>query len=147
MLRIMTRKLRRFAAACTLAALAVACSGSSSDVRETAFPADGAASAVGSDSTGFDTTLAWSCGDADVQAVFAPSFTGDALVAAVKTAIADPAKADASFSFVKPIRSFTTEFDARALCLTIEASADTAATQALVRQLRSSGNVISVRRR
>lgn len=143
----MTRKLRRLVAACTLAAFAVACSETSSDVRETAFAADGGVGASAPRGGELDDALPWSCGDADLQAVFAPSFTGDALVAAVKTAIADPAKADAAFSFVRPIESFSTEFDERALCLSLEGSADTTSTENLVRQLRASGNVISVRGR
>jgi hypothetical protein len=140
----MTPKLCRLVAACTLAAAAVACSGSSSDVRETSSPLPGGSAAV---RTGLDTDVAWVCGDADLQATFAPSFSGDALIAAAKSAIADRAKPDATFSFVKPIESFSTMFDARALCMRITGPTDTPAAEALVRQLRTSGNVISVRAR
>jgi hypothetical protein len=140
----MTPKLRRLAAACALAALAVACSGSPSDVRETSFPAPGASVPV---RTGLDTDAAWACGDAHLQATFAPTLSGDSLMAAAKRAIADPAKADANFSFVKPIESFSTVFDARALCMRIAGPTDSPAADALVRQLRASGNVISVRSR
>jgi hypothetical protein len=140
----MTPKLCRLVAACSLAAAAVACSGPASDVRATSSPAPGASGAV---RTGLDTDVAWACGDADLQATFAASFSGDALIAAAKSAIADRSKTDATFSFVKPIESFATAFDARALCLRISGPTDAPAADALVRQLRSSGNVISVRGR
>lgn len=88
---------------------------------------------------------AWSCGDADLEAVFAPSFTGDALAAAIKSAIADPHKPEATFSFVAPIVSFFTDFNDRALCMAIEGPVDTADAVALVAQLRASGKVTAVR--
>lgn len=140
----MTRTRWQPLAAFALVSMLAACGGSKSDVRQTAFSSDtdGATRAVG-----FDREVAWSCGDADVQAAFSTSFTGDALVAAIKAAIADPKKPDATFSFVDPITSFFTDFDNRALCVTIDRAAGPAETDALVRQLRASGNVVSVRAR
>lgn len=142
----MTRKVWHPIVACALASLITACSGSGSDVQQTAFPAD-ADSGTNATAVSLDQRSTWSCGDADLQAVFAPAFTGDSLVAAIKSAIADPAKADAEFSFVAPINSFFTAFEANALCMTIAGESDAPEASALVAQLRSSGNVISVRRR
>lgn len=139
----MTRKVLHPFAACAAIAVLASCSGANSDVRKTAFEPTGANKV----SSELDSGAEWSCGDADLQAVFSPSFTGESLVAAVKSAIADPAKADASFSFVDPIESFYTQFDARALCMQIETQATRPQTDALVAQLRRTGNVVSVRAR
>ncbi len=134
----MTRNLCRFVSAFVTVVVVVACSGGSSDVRETAFAADPTP-------VTFDQSVAWSCGDADLQATFAPTFTGDALVAAVKNAIADPAKTDATFSFIKPIDSFETNFDSRSLCMHLTGATSSPSAEALVRRLLASGNVVSVR--
>ena len=69
-----------------------ACSGSGNDVRQIAFRADTGTSAS---AVSFGQKATWSCNDADLQAVFAPTFSGATLAAAIKSAIADPAKADA----------------------------------------------------
>lgn len=130
--------------ACALASFVTACSGSGSDVRQTAFSADTGTSASG---VSLDQKAEWSCNDADLQAVFARAFTGDSLVAAIKSAIADPAKVDAEFSFVAPINSFFTSFETNALCLTIAGDTGSAGASSLVSQLRTSGKVVSVRRR
>jgi hypothetical protein len=140
----MTRKVWLPIVACALTSLVTACSGSGSDVRQTAFPADTGTSAS---VVSFDQKATWSCKDADLQAVFAPAFSGDSLVAAIKSAIADPAKVDAEFSFVAPINSFFTSFETNALCLTIAGDTGSAEAASLVSQLRASGNVVSVRRR
>ena len=140
----MTRLLRHSLAASAATLLLAACGGGSkSDVRQTAFESSG----VSGVTAGLDSTATWSCGDADMQAVFSPSFTGDALIAAVKTAIADPKKADAAFSFVDPIDSFSTDFEARALCMRLRVSSTAEETDALVKQLRRTGNVLTVRMR
>ena len=141
----MTRRVWHPIAACAIAAaLAVACDGSGSDVRPTGFAPDSGVSAA---VAAFDQKVAWVCDDADLQAVFTPTFVGDALVATVKAAIADPQKTDAEFSFVAPIDSFYTDFDDHALCMTIVGDSNSVETSALVSQLRASGNVVSVRRR
>lgn len=140
----MTRLLRPPVVACAATLLVAACSGGGSkDVRQTAFQTSGSSAVTAQ----LDTTATWSCGDADMQAVFAPSFTGDSLVAAVKSAIADPKKSDASFSFVAPIDSFSTDFEARALCIKLRVSSTAEETDALVKQLRRTGNVLTVRAR
>ncbi len=140
----MTRHLRHSIAASAATLLLAACGGGGkSDVRQTAFEPSGVSGVTAE----LDTGVAWSCGDADMQAVFSPSFTGDALVAAVKAAIADPAKTDATFSFVAPIDSFATDFEARALCMNLRVSTTGDETDALVKQLRRTGNVLSVRMR
>jgi hypothetical protein len=140
----MTRRVWHPIVACALVSFGVACSGSGSDVRPTAFAAGSGESAT---AVSFDQKSDWVCDDADLQALFAPSLVGDALVAAIKAAIADPKKPDAEFSFVPPIESFYTEFDAHGLCMTIGGENNSAAVTALVSQLRASGNVVSVRRR
>ncbi len=140
----MARRLwQPFAAYVVISAIA-ACGGSTSDVRRTAFePGAGTSVRTG----GFDTDAPWSCGDSQLQAVFGPSFTGESLVAALKSAIADPKKPDASFSFVNPIESFFTDFPSRALCMTLDVTAPSSATDALVKQLRLNANVTSIRAR
>jgi hypothetical protein len=139
----MARTLWQSFAACALVSTLAACSGAKSDVRPTAFEADsGRTTGV---AVAFDQDVRWACGDANLQAVFTSSFTGDALVAAIKSAIADPKKADAAFSFVAPIDSFSTAFNERALCMTISADKSAPETAALVAQLRATGNVESVR--
>lgn len=139
----MTRQLLPSFAACAAIIVLASCSSAKNDVRQTAFEPSGSnpSTAV------LDTGATWSCGDADLQAVFSPSFTGEALVAAVKSAIADPKKADATFSFVAPIDSFSTEFISRALCMKLTVSASAAETDSLVAQLRRTGNVVSIRSR
>lgn len=140
----MTRHLRHSLAASAAMLLVVACSGDAkSDVRQTAFEPSGA-SGVTAD---LDSGVTWSCGDADMQAVFSPSFTGDALIAAVKSAIADPRKTDATFSFVAPIDSFSTDLESRSLCMRFRTASTSDDTDALVKQLRRTGNVLSVRMR
>ena len=140
----MARRLWQPFAAYVVISTIAACGGSHSDVRQTAF-AQGVATSLRI--VGFDTDVPWSCGDSDLQAVFGPSFTGESLMAATKSAIADPKKPDASFSFVNPIVSFFTDFPSRALCMTLEVTVTPSATDALVKQLRVSGNVTSVRAR
>jgi len=142
----MTRKVWHPIVACALASLITACSGAGNDVQQTAFPAD-AGSGTSATAVSLDQRTEWSCKDADLQAVFAPTFTGDALVAAIKSAIADSAKDDAEFSFVAPIDSFFTSFEANALCMTIVGDSSSVEASALMSQLRGSGNVISIRRR
>jgi hypothetical protein len=140
----MTRKVWHPIVACAIASLAVACDGSGSDVRQTGFAADSGVSAA---LAAFDQKVEWVCGDADLQALFTPTFVGDALVATIKAAIADPQKTDAEFSFVAPIDSFYTDFEDHALCMTIVGDSDSTEASALVSQLRASGSVVSVRRR
>jgi len=137
----MTHRLWRWTTAFTLSALCMSCGSTSSDVRQTAFHPSGGAVR----SASFDTDAAWLCGDADLEAVFSPSFTGDALTAAVRSAIADPRKQEATFSFVAPIESFFTDFNDRALCMRIDGPVDSADAVSLVAQLRSSGKVTAVR--
>ena len=140
----MTRKVWHPIVACALASLITACSGSGNDVRQTAFAASSGSSTA---AITFDQKTQWSCGDAGLQAVFAPTFTDDSLVAAIRSAIADPDKPDADFSVIAPIESFYTSFESRALCMTLVGDATSADAGTLVAQLRSSGNVVSVRRR
>ena len=140
----MTRKVWHPIIACACVALITACSGSGSDVQQTGFDADSGVSAT---VAALDQKATWVCGDADMQAVFTPTLVGDALVATIKAAVADPQKADAAFSFVAPIESFYTDFEDHALCMTIAGDSASAAASALVSQLRSTGNVVSVRRR
>ena len=140
----MARKVWQSFAASALVAANAACGGPSSDVRQTAFEPD---SSGVERVVGFDTGVRWSCGNADLQVVFASSFTGDALVAAVKSAIADPKHPDAAFSFVAPIDSFFTDFENHAVCVTLHPGANSAETSSLVKQLRRSGNVSTVRGR
>lgn len=129
---------------CVSSLSVVACSAQTNNVQATAFSDEPVETVI---STEFDVDIDWTCGVADLQAVFAPSFPDRALVDAVASAIADPAKPEASFSFVTPIQSFTTEFESRALCMTLTEPVEAESTKSLIRQLRSTGNVIAVRAR
>lgn len=140
----MTPKAWAMGVLCVSSLSVAACSSQPDNVQATAFVGESTETVISAE---FDADVPWSCGGAHLQAVFAPSFPDRTLIDAVSSAIADPSKPEASFSFVSPIESFTTDFESRSLCLTLNESVEAESTKSLVRQLRATGNVIAVRAR
>lgn len=92
--RNMTPKAWAMVVLCVSGLPVVACSAQPDNVQATAFADEPAATAVSAE---LDVDAAWTCGIADLQAVFAPSFPDRTLIDAVSSAIADPSKPESTF--------------------------------------------------